>query len=211
MEDFFENTFLFSGLKPDESKNILSRLCPKTETFSDGAVILSPETTHKRIGFIVNGKCIVYRRREDGSTVLLNRLYQYDSFGMLSMFSTTSSFPTTVIAKGDTSVVFLSENDSDILMECPKIAYNMLRFVVKKAIFLNEKIAQLSGKDITEKLFEYLRSQNTKNDKDTFHVNMTDASRALGCGRASLYRALHSLCEQGMIEYRDSNVKILKI
>jgi len=210
MKDFFKNTFLFSSVSDEDYRNFMKKIKGQTVFYHHKDEVFSPLSNEKKIAFVVKGKCSVVRKHEDGSCVLLNQLKKGDSFGLLSLFSDDKTYPTTVIANGETTVIFLEEKDVDILLSNPQIAKNMLSFVVKKALFLNSKIAELTEKDVSSKLWLYIKNKQDLQGSNSFPIRLSDISRALNCGRASVYRALRNLEDSSMIQYQNNQITILQ-
>lgn len=207
--DFFKNTFLFADIDLLSAKRICEILSAEVKCFSRSDIIYSPESYSPSIGFILEGECSVCRVRSNGASVSLNTLKQYDSFGITAVFSCKDTFPTQISAKKATKVVFLAQNNLlSAINEFPLLAINIIKFLTGRVEFLNNKIATLTSCGCDEKLASLLFSEYTKRGTEAFELNCKAAAESLGIGRASLYRGIKTLTDEGYIDYVDKKIYI---
>ena len=204
---FCERLFVFYSVPKPEAEAMISAASPQICRFERGDVIYSPQKFTRHIGFIAEGECEVLRHRENATDIPLNTLYPYDSFGILSLFSDRQDFPTEIRAAKPTVVLFFPLQDVlSWIRQSEKVSVNLLTFLCNRVEFLNRKIGTLSGKDAESKVAAELTDMYRRFG-ETFTLNAKKTADAVGCGRASLYRALDAFTAAGYIEY--SNRKIL--
>jgi CRP-like cAMP-binding protein len=207
--DFLSHLFPFYGLSGETLSQIASKISFTVSDYKKDDVILSSETKESKIGFIVHGSCEVSRIRSDNEAVPLNNMGKYNSFGILSVFRPEDDYPTRVIAKKDSSVMFITGSDMiSLIKEYPEVSMNVICFLVKKVGFLNSKIETFSGKHTTEKLVSYLLNKYEAYGNE-FSLTRTKISAELGIGRASLYRDLASLEQEGLIKSDQKKIIII--
>ena len=201
---FLTDTFLFSNLSEEEIHSlpieieIENVLCEKGRHMD---IALSEE---KKIAFVLTGECDVMHER-----LVLNTLKKGDSFGILSIFS-NEPYPTTIIAKKQSHILFLKKDTLLALIECsPKIAMNVISFLSGRLTFLNRKVATLGGASVEDKCRSYLKDQYHKHGA-YISLSISSVARKIGVGRASLYRALDTMKEKGVLTYEESLVSILR-
>ena len=195
-----KNLFLFSDLSDDELREISSKIVLKKQSFEKGEIIFDKKHYEKRIGFVVSGECKVVRRRGQGDSVELNTIGKHGSFGIMSLFTPNAEFPTEIVAAKKTSAVFIEADDVTMLIsEYRKISLAVIRFLAQRVAFLNRKVATFSNKCVEDKLTAYLRQAYAKHGEE-FSISMTELSREVDIGRASLYRILSSLEEKNIIK-----------
>ena len=205
---FFEKTFLFNDVDSSTVTSLLDAITLEEKTYQKGSVIYSPEIFDRKIGFIYSGECAV-SRYSNGNIIPLNISKQHDSFGILACFSQEDEFPTVITAKAITTVIFMKHDDlRKLLMLCPEVSMNVIKFLTQKINFLNEKIAAFSGGTIEEKLANHLISLTKKHGSHEFSFNKKKSAEALNCGRASLYRALEAMVNAGYILLDDKKIII---
>ncbi len=207
IKGFISQLFLFSGLTEKELDDSLNSVCPEILSFQRGDRIYCKESDEKKIGFIFGGRAEVRKPKGDGGYSVLNQLSEGDSFGVLSVFS-KDEFPTEIIATKNSEVLFLGADEVIRLVEeNAKIAINVINFMAERISFLNKKIQTFSGTRVEDRLLSYLKSKWEAAGCKEFTLNFKKCSEAINAGRASVYRAMSSLIEDGSISY-DDNKKI---
>ena len=177
--------------------------------FEKDEVILSPDAKSEKMGIIVSGECTVSRPRGGGGIVHLNTLSVGDCFGILSALCPDSEYPTYVTARKRSAIIFISASELDGLIESsPKIAKNLISFMAGRISFLNEKIATFSSDSVLQKLSRYILSLCSADGEYEISFNKNKAAAAINAGRASLYRALDALTDEGIITYDSKKIYI---
>ena len=207
--EVLEKTFLFSGLKSEEISSLLSEKKMCTNRFLRGDTIYSCDDAEKKVGFVISGCCEVRKKKSTSGEALLNTLSVSDSFGILSVFS-DDKFPTQIFASKNCEILFFTKQEIDnYVNSSSQIASNLVKFLANRINFLNEKIAILSSTRVEDRLIQYLIFEAKRNNDDTFYFNITKTSDAINAGRASVYRALQTLENEGIISLSDKQIKIL--
>ncbi len=202
------NIFLFEKMTKEEINNILWEISGKVVKYKRGDIVFSEESNENCVGFLLCGECEVRRMRE-GDFVVLNTLTEGDSFGIISVFAPDEEFPTRIFARKNTAVLFFTDDEiRTLIKDHPEISLSIINFLAKRVIFLNKKIATYSGGNISEKLENYLLTKYKEHGEE-FPLNCKRCSEALGVGRASVYRALDSLEERGILTFVDKKIKII--
>ena len=205
---FFQSTFLFAGIDSKSIDALISSADVEQKSYLKGDVIYSPDDFGRKIGFVYKGECTV-SRHSGGTAIPLNTAGKYESFGILTCFSERDEFPTAVTAKTSCTVLFIyAEKVRAIMEQNHLISFNVIKFLTKKIVFLNDKIAAFSGGSIEEKLAGYLLGLRKKHGALEFDFNKKKSAEALNCGRASLYRAIDSLVEGGYISLDNKKIII---
>ena len=209
ISEYMSGLFLFSGIDGNTLTEILKTVNPEIIKFRSGVTIYSPSEFEKKIGFIVSGKCEVQRLRHDGGCVPLNVLHKNDSFGIIAILANEEEFPTRIVSKGVTEIMFVCEKDFRYLIgKFPKISENVIKFLSRKVVFLNQKIATFSSESVVEKLASYIYSEAKKAESLEISFNCKKSADAINAGRASLYRALDKLTSDDIIELENKKLKI---
>jgi len=201
---FLSNTFLFSNLSEEEILSLPPEIETENVLCEKGQRIDMALSEEKRIAFVLSGECDVMHEK-----LVLNTLKKGDSFGILSIFS-NEPYPTNIIAKKQCHILFLKKDTFLSLIECsPKISMNVISFLAGRVTFLNQKVATLAGASVEAKCRSYLKDQYHKNGA-CISLSISSVARKIGVGRASLYRALDSLKEKGVLTHEESWVNILR-
>ena len=207
--EFASHLFLFSGMDKETLSGIFAKAETDIGSFSRSDIIYSPSEYEKKIGFVISGKCEIRRTKSEGGTVVLNILSRYDSFGALAVFSECGEYPTEVYAAKNSEIMFISKDTVFSLINAyPAVAMNVIRFLSDRITFLNKKIATFSGTKVEDRLASYLVSEYEKHGS-SFTFNCKKSSEAINAGRASVYRALETLCNEGIILFANKKINIL--
>lgn len=208
--DFLSGVFLFDSLKRETLVGIINEISPEIKAFQHKQKIYSPNDYEKKIGFIVNGECVVEQLKADEKTVPLNYLHSGDSFGIMAVLSSEPEFPTQVTALKDSTVVFIKKSELlSVLNKYPSVAMNLIYFLSDKITFLNKKIATFAKDTVEDKLANLLLQEYRKLNSTEIPFNCQKTAKAMNVGRASLYRAITALSESGVIILESKKIYIL--
>lgn len=199
--------FLFSDIDEGTLSALLESVPPKTASYAKGEIVFSSEQDTERLGFVLRGSCRVLMCRASCADIALNTLQVGDSFGILSLFH-EGEYPTKVVACEPTRILFFTKSDVYYMIEhIPTVSLALLRFFAGRVDFLNKKLRTLTAKDTEAKLAAWLLLTAADTDAP-FLFHATRAAETLGCGRASLYRALESLVLSDAITYSERKIQI---
>ncbi len=194
----------------DEIITLLENIKLQKNIYATDELIFTPNEFQNGVGFVLDGECIVERERADGQAVPLNKLTVGSSFGILSVFACEDKFPTTVRAKKQTQILFISRDDVLYLVNSNgKIAMNVINFMSNRITFLNQKISMFSADSVEQKLSVYLVGRSIEVGKNEFLFNCKGTAEAINVGRASLYRAISDLTDKGLIKLDNKKIYIL--
>lgn len=201
--EFLSQTFLFNGIS---EKEIVSLVGDSYEIrdFKRGELIFSCDNFKHKIGFVYSGECEIKSR----SGVTLNILHTPSSFGVTAVFSKKEKFPTNIYAKKATRILFINAADlCGIMINSNVAVQNLIAFLVERIDFLNERVATYTGDSVEDKLLSYL---SNKSESGEIILNYKRAAEALSVSRPSVYRAVSSLENKGLIIKNDKNIIICR-
>ncbi|MBR5485694.1 MAG: Crp/Fnr family transcriptional regulator [Oscillospiraceae bacterium] len=199
-------SFLFKGLPDELTVNALSQ--GEVIFFERDSIIYTPNSYRKAIGFILAGTACA----QNGEKLVLNTLRMGDCFGVAGLFHSSTRYVTTIVAKTDTYVLFLSDTVlMDLFSKDTRAAVNYISFLSKKIEFLNKKIDSFAAPTTHKGLCAYLRSATPDSDGAvTVSNGYSQLAKQLNMGRASLYRNLDALEKDGIIRREHRKIIILK-
>lgn len=201
------DTFLCRGMTKEEAEMALSAIHPRTSGFSPGETVIEGGTPFREIGLVCSGELAVVRRGEH-RPVIHRVLKERELFGVSSLFGGGDSFPTTVIAREASTVLFLTEADVTALFaKDPRIAQNYIALLTEKIRFLNARLDTVAGRSAEERVAAHLLAQRAEDG--TLGITKSALASLLGLGRASLYRILELFEEQGLIRAHRDRIEIL--
>ncbi len=182
----------------------LSRLAKLLErevllcSFRKDEIIYSPDHFEERIGLFLSGTAVAEKSK---GTVILNTFEAGSCFGVATLFSQSKRYVTTIRAKSDCLVAFLSgESMIRLFREEPQISLNYIAFLASRIHFLNRKIDQFTAVSAEEKLTLWLLEQAERSNPFHMPVSYAKLAEMLDLGRSSLYRALDALEAEGLLK-----------
>ena len=204
----YSKLFIFDGLD-NESINSISLTFPKTQTFKKGEIIYSADTFKNAIGFVIEGSVVAVANNHN--EILLKNFTQNMCFGVASIFGGGEVYVSTITAKTDCEILFLSEEHlKTIFNHYPEVAINYITFISDKIRFLNEKLRVISCMSAEDTLMTYFSSVADADGYTNIPDNMTRFAKTLGLSRATLYRALDILEKNGSILKENNKLKVIK-
>lgn len=196
---------LFSTYPEKELPALLEKCAFYRCTFSTGERIPFRENASSRIGILLEGKAKVFSA--DDEKTILNRLEPGSLFGVSSLYSGLEA-DTAIFAAAQTVVLFLDEGSMDPLFEDRKTRENLISFLTGRIRFLTEKIASFTAGSAEQKLARYLAGKADENGFVFSFRSYSELAKTLNLGRASLYRILDMLEEEGCITRSGKGISI---
>jgi CRP/FNR family transcriptional regulator, dissimilatory nitrate respiration regulator len=202
---------LFRGLSSKEIADILSEIPYKIRNFKAGSMISQSGDPVTSLMIVITG--IVKGEMVDyvGRVIKIEDIPAPGALASAFMFGNRNRFPVNVIAITDSELLVINKPEFlRLMMINDKILVNFLDMISNRSQFLSEKIKFLNFKTIKGKLAHYILQRAGK-DKSALILDMTqnDLAEFFGVTRPSVARALHEMEEEGYIEAKGKNIKIL--
>ena len=168
----------------------------KSVSYSKNDIVFSKETYSPVLCLIIKGEARVSK----GETVI-SHLKDGEIFGAAFLYNQSYEFENTVTALTPLKVVIIEKSGVDELIKCDSsISFNYISYLSERIGFLNSKIEGYTKPSAEEKLMLYLqKNADINNGKCEISVSMTELSHVLQISRASLYRVIETLEQQGKI------------
>ena len=174
----------------------------RQEKYASGDDICSPCTQNDSIGVMLSGTATVSSKDEDKS-VLLRTMGEGAMFGIANLYAENAVFPTRISARSACEVLFIKKDAIRSLIENDTSTLkSFLAFQSNKIVYLNKKINAFTAGSAERRLSLFL-ADNETDGVCSLDISMSALADMLDIGRASLYRALDSLIEDGFIERAD--------
>ena len=178
------------------------RCCPA------GEVIFASGKAERVFGVVVSGGVTVTTRSNEHA-VTLRTIEPRGIFGAASLYGGIG-METTLTARGETTLLLLyREEMQQLLTDDPAFALAFIAILSDRVSFLNRKIAAFTAGSTHATVAQYLLQLPPDEDGNVHLPPLLPLSAQLGMGRASLYRALDSMAETGLIVRR--NARTLRI
>ncbi len=192
---FLKNTRIFKDADEKVLASVLNTY-GKSVSYSKNDIVFSKETYSPVICIIIKGEARVSK----GETVI-SHLKDGEIFGAAFLYNQSYEFENTVTALTPLKVVIIEKSGIDELIKCDSsISFNYISYLSERIGFLNSKIEGYTKPSAEEKLMLYLKKNaDMNNGKCEISVSMTELSHVLQISRASLYRVIEALENQGKI------------
>ncbi|MCX7781494.1 MAG: Crp/Fnr family transcriptional regulator [Negativicutes bacterium] len=209
---------LFAGIAPDTLAVMFDCLQPKMSVHPKNSYITIEGEPFVGLGILLTGEAAVIKENVAGARVVMTILQAGDMFGEMIAFSSRNSWPASVCAQTECSVVFLPPQK--ITGTCAhacnghqQMVRNMLLIVSEKALMLNRKVEYLTIKSMRAKIATYLLEQYKLMGKKTFVMSLkrNDLADFLNVSRTALSREMGRMRDEGLIDFYRSSVKIKDI
>lgn len=202
-----KNNPLFSSADCDSLKETVKNYC-ETVDYQKGETIFSPDSYRRAIGVILKGEAQVYKGK-----MPLSIHKKGNIFGAVTLFGEQEHYATNILALSECKVMFISKEGISFLMkENPDFAVGYIAYLSNRIYYLNSRIDSLTGTSVEDKLLRYIRNYAVC-DNDTLALKVKSygsLAASLDSGRASLYRAMDSLQEKGIINRQEKTIFLLK-
>ena len=156
------------------------------------------------LGLVLSGKFTI--KSADGGRVLMNSVGAGEVFGAATVFIGGNDVSSITAAK-KSEVLFVPRAVLEkIFSEDSGFAVGYARFLSEKIQFLSKKIIALSSPRADVALAAILCEE--RGEGDEIKLNCAACAKKLGVGRTTLYRAVKTLEDDGIISYVDGKIII---
>jgi CRP-like cAMP-binding protein len=206
---FFKQNAVFCGM--EEAFFPRALVGARLEAFCAGAVVMAAGERMRALGVIVEGTADVYKRRDKNAQegLLMSVLIPSSCFGAATMFLSDAEAATEVRTRRGCKVLFFPEEWLKALMrENFAFAERYIAYLTERVHFLTDRIESIASPTAAEKLYSHL-AQSAQNGIVHLPHGMRALAGALGISRASLYRVMDELEEQGRIKREGNTIYLL--
>lgn len=185
----------------DESS--IEKLCKSRirHTYHRGEYVRGHGNNFGGIGFIESGRLSVIKGR-----MIISTLESGTVFGAAELFNNPDREMPDIKAPAECSVIEIPGKEVIRLFESnPGFSRAYAAYLTDRIFFLTEKIDEVTCGTGKDKLLNLLAK-----DKMLRCKNMTALAKKLDIGRATLYRALSELEQNGIIERNENEIKLLR-
>jgi len=200
-------TALFSRIPKDE----IAALINDSECYVRAIQITEELSLNNHLLIVASGQLEAYKN-EGGKKIFLKKINSGEITGIATLFDTSSQYISTFVAKKNSEVLILSESFIlSAIRTSPDFAEGFSKLLCDKLRYLNSRIDTYTQSSVDDRLLEFIKASAKKGDGYPFiEMSMMSLSSALGVGRASLYRSLGVLEENGIISKEGKKIYLLK-
>lgn len=199
-------TMLFEGVEPGAVRDWLVLSGAEVVSYESGEPLFACGAKQHVLGILLRGTATVERTFSDGR-MHMSELKKNDLYGAASLFGGEEGFVVNVRAKDACRVLLLSEESLlRLFREQEQVLKNYLHYLNTRIRFLNRRLDAFAKNTVSARVYSLLAMEAV--DGVAAVHSLTELSDTLCISRATLYRALDTLCEEGKI-LRDGKKIIL--
>ena len=204
-----QSMFLFSGIDHLHVQALLKDDRLYQKSYTKGQEIYQTGCYTPCLCLILQGSVRI-EKRTDQKRVPLRQMGKGDVFGAASLFG-GEDYVTAIVAKSKTDILFFpQEYVKELVLSEPLCAMNYIAFLSEKVRYLNGKIDFFTAGSTKAKVYEYLVRAADERGNAAPTVSIKRLAEQLDMGRASLYRALDALSQEGKIEKTETGFRIIE-
>ena len=208
--NIISSSLLFQGLAEDQLKEIADISIEKR--FDKGRLIFNEEDDGNGFYLISEGQVKVFKLSSDGKEQILHIFGPGDPFGEVPVFS-GQKFPANAAAIEKVSLLFFPRKTFiELISSRPNLALNMLAVLSKRLRQFATQVESLSLKEVPSRLAHYLIyliEDQGNSDIVMLGISKGQLASLLGTIPETLSRIFARMNNQGLIEVKDRNIRIL--
>lgn len=208
------NIKVFKSISCEEIEKLL-KICNLSEKYYDEDEIIVFEGDECNfIGIITSGMVDVKKISTTGKEYIITTLCEGDTFGEAVIFSSTNTFPATIVAKCPTRILILPKPS---VLEMSKISEkflsNFLNILSDRILLLNTKLKECTLSTLRQKICNFLIEEYKKQKSLKIKLNLSkqELSEKFNVQRPSLSRELIKMREEGLIDFWRKEIHIKDI
>ena len=186
---------------PDEELSSVLNIYASVRNYKKNDIIYSPSSKAKIFGFLIRGEARVFK---DHVTVSI--LPAGKGFGLAGLYQDSDGFINSIAAKTDCRVLVIhKEGIDELLKKNFDFVTAYIAYLSGRIYYLNGKIEAFTAPSAEEKLLSFLETVCPESGVIE-DVSIAELTRQVNVSRASLYRALGSLQERGVLRHEHKKI-----
>lgn len=194
------HTQVFRGVSESVVKKLISNGNGELKTYPSGSIVYSPSSFSRSLGIVLSGSLRVTKENADGHSLVMSTLGKGSVFGAAALFNNETEYVTKITAAESSRVILFPQRIVErLLQQESSFALNYVKYLSERILFLNRKIYFLTAGTAEQKLANFILENFTEGEAKKLPMTMESLASALNISRASLYRALDVLTDNGII------------
>lgn len=205
---------IFDNLTLEEKEFLFENVTPVNRKFNKGDTIFYEGDECDYLSYVNEGTIVAKQSFSDGHDNIIRIINKDEYIGINLMYSSTPRYKASFYADTEVSISMYSFNDLLMLMKSSTVFLkNFLREISDSAVSLSDHIKLLTHKTIRGKICYLLYNEYVKTGKLEFKIDTTktDLAALLNIERPSLSYEMKKLQDEGIIDNKNKNYRILSI
>lgn len=204
---------LFAGVPWETAAAVLEDGRCQRRCFGKGEIVFDTQLFQRSVGLLLSGEITVSNGQTGARRWRMHLLGPGSLFGAAAVFGEAAQYVTRLRATAPCCILFFPQDLlEDAMRREFRVAENYICFLSGRIRFLNRKIQSLLGVSANQTLARYLLAslrETPEGPEVRLEGSVSALAETLNLGRASLYRALHALEEDGLVSRRGKVLLIL--
>jgi len=197
-------TKLFRGIEESSIERLLSGCNIAQKSFEKDEIIVFEGDECISIGIILEGMVDIKKVSTSGKEYTITTLLPGDTIGEAVIFSSSNSFPATVVAKSKTTILFIPKDTIiNLSKKSEKFLHNFLNILSDRILLLNSKLKESTLTTLRQKICNFLLEEYKKQKslKIKLLLSKQELAERFNVQRPSLSRELIKMREEGLIDF----------
>ncbi|MFP4128179.1 MAG: Crp/Fnr family transcriptional regulator [Desulfonatronovibrio sp.] len=211
MQNNIQNLSVFSTLSPDYLRKLEN--IAQIRKYPAGKTIFMENDPGTGFYGILEGKIKIYKSSPLGKEHILHIFGPGEIFAEVAVFA-GRNFPASAMVLEESSLAFFPrERFRALLAENPDLSMALLGLMSMRLRQMVGKVEELSLKEVPARLAAYLLliRENSSRDRFDLDVNKTQLASLLGTVPETLSRVIRRMKEEGFIEIKGKQLKLLDV
>lgn len=204
--DILSTCPLFNGMSPMEIGHLLSQEGCRLVHYPAGSTIPS----ERGMMMLLTGSVLIEKQSADGHYLRMREVWPPQAINVSALLAQPPREVSRLSTPDGCRAVELSRAlVTQALMEGGTFSVNLVEFLLGRVVFLNKKITALSGHTAASRLELYLAENAVQKDgvsQVQLPFSLSEFAEHLCVGRASLYRTLDAMEQQGRIRRKGRTI-----
>ncbi len=202
---------LFIGVDSQVIEETLQNIHYQVKKYTNGQLVVSGGEQVDRLYIVLEGRVKGEMMDFSGKTIKIEDIDPPRPLAIAFMFGKKNTFPVNIIATEDSSMLVIQKQYVlKIFQQNEQILLNFLNAISNRSQFLSLKIRFLTFQTIRGKMANYiLQLANGKQTEVTLPISQNEIAELFGVTRPSVGRSIRELHNDGVIEAKGKNIKIL--
>ena len=204
--DILSTCPLFNGMSPMEIGHLLSQEGCRLVHYPAGSTIPS----ERGMMMLLTGSVLIEKQSADGRYLRMREVWPPQAINVSALLAQPPREVSRLSTPDGCRAVELSRAlVTQALMEGGTFSVNLVEFLLGRVVFLNKKITVLSGHTAASRLELYLAENAVQKDgvsQVQLPFSLSEFAEHLCVGRASLYRTLDAMEQQGRIRRKGRTI-----
>ncbi len=206
-------TPIFKGINPGEVVHILNLVHHQIKTYDPETIIAYSGDECINLYILIEGSVRGEVVDFKGKVIKIEDINAPDTFAEAFLFADENNLLVNIVTNIKTKILIIYKDDLlQLFKSNKKILENYLNITSNRFVLVTKKLKFLSLKTIKGKLANYILGLERKNKgKQHFLIDKTQEQLAeyFGVTRPSLARALGEMKDEGLIEIKRKEIKII--